>query len=166
MDCVKRHRLRAPLILIITGLLAACGSPRITPQPPMVESATSVSSYSSQVVEVARTMLGKPYRYGGRSPNTGFDCSGLVYFAHQRVGKSLPRTSYGQFKATQPLKRHQLRPGDLVFFRIKRSRISHVGIYLGTDRFIHAPSSGKRVRIASLDNPYWKKRFVRGGRVF
>lgn len=162
--------------LLITCLIAqlqACGSPRILPS----ESTTAYPAHDTsqgtqsagkpaQVISVAKSMLGKPYHYGGLSPSTGFDCSGLVYFAHRRVGRTLPRTSYGQFKATKPVHRNGLKPGDLVFFRIKRNRISHVGIYLGDQRFIHAPSSGKSVNVASLDNPYWRKRFVRGGRVF
>lgn len=111
-------------------------------------------------------MIGVRYRYGGRHPETGFDCSGLVYYSHLRAGKRVPRTSQAQYRASTPVSRQGLREGDLVFFRIKRSRISHVGIYLGDGRFVHAPSTGKKVTVTSLDDPYWRKRFVRGGRVY
>lgn len=121
---------------------------------------------ASQVVDIAQDLVGTPYKYGGLTPKTGFDCSGLVYYTHRRLGYTLPRTSYAQYRATTPIKRAQLAPGDLVFFRIRRNKISHVGIYLGDDRFVHAPSSGKSVTINSLDEPYWDRRFIRGGRVF
>jgi len=78
----------------------------------------------------------------------------------------LPRTSQAQYQSTQPVDRDNLIPGDLVFFRLRPRKISHVGIYLGDDHFVHAPSSGKTVRINSLDDPYWDEHFIRGGRVF
>jgi cell wall-associated NlpC family hydrolase len=118
----------------------------------------------SEVVSIARDLVGTPYHYGGRSPQTGFDCSGLVYYAHLQAGLRLPRTSYGQFKVTEPIALRHLQPGDLVFFRLSRYKISHVGIYIGHHHFIHAPSSGKDVTIDDLNDPYWRKRFVRGGR--
>ena len=119
----------------------------------------------SHIVKVARQQLGTRYQFGGNSPDEGFDCSGLVYYSYLQAGISLPRTTLGQLKRTQPIARRNLRQGDLIFFRIYRSRVSHVGIYLGNNRFIHAPSSGKTVTIASLLAPYWQKRFVRAGRI-
>ncbi|MGD8785331.1 MAG: C40 family peptidase [Thioalkalispiraceae bacterium] len=119
---------------------------------------------AESVVRVAESMLGRPYKYGGVSPSSGFDCSGLVYYSHRRHGISLPRTSYAQYKASHPIPRNNLRRGDLLFFRIS-GKISHVGIYLGKNRFIHAPSSGKRVSIARLNSRYWSRRFIRGGRI-
>ena len=109
-------------------------------------------------------MLGKPYRFGGASPR-GFDCSGLVYYSYNRAGYSVPRTSQLQYQQSLPVKLSHLQEGDLLFFRIE-GKVSHVGVYLGENRFIHAPSSGKRVSIASLDNPYWKDRFTKAGRFF
>jgi len=120
---------------------------------------------SEQVIKIAKSMLGQPYRYGGHSPKTGFDCSGLVYFSYLQVGITLPRTSRGQYSASEPVSKSSIKRGDLLFFRINRRKISHVGIYLGKNRFIHAPSSGKKVSIAKLDSPYWRKRFARGGRI-
>ncbi len=119
----------------------------------------------STVIKTARAQLGTSYKFGGDSPREGFDCSGLVYYSYLKAGAALPRTAFGQFKYTRPVSRRNLKRGDLVFFRIYRNRISHVGIYLGNNRFIHAPSTGKAVAIASLDNPYWLKRYIRAGRI-
>ncbi|MDH5409558.1 MAG: C40 family peptidase, partial [Gammaproteobacteria bacterium] len=125
----------------------------------------SAAANPDQVISSAKEMLGVRYRYGGQNPVSGFDCSGLVLFSYNRAGVNLPRTTIGQFKYSRPIKKSQMRAGDLLFFRISRSRISHVGIYLGDNEFIHAPSSGKKVSIGRLDSPYWSKRFVRAGRV-
>lgn len=113
---------------------------------------------------IASKMLGTPYRYGGASPS-GFDCSGLVYYAYHKAGYRVPRTSQLQYQDSLPVKSAQAREGDLLFFRIE-GKVSHVGVYLGNRQFIHAPSSGKRVSIASLDNPYWKQRLTKTGRFF
>ena len=112
-------------------------------------------------------MLGVPYRYGGSSPSRGFDCSGLVQYAHNQAGIEVPRTTGEQYRAALPITRQALRPGDLVFFRTHKHRyVSHVGIYLGKGKFIHAPSSGKHVSIASLKDDYWRQRYTSGGRMF
>lgn len=150
------------LVLVFTGLSAGCSAPtqpRYYAEPGRQNTATP-----SQVVSLALRMLGRPYHYGGDAPSEGFDCSGLVFYTYHRVGLKLPRTSYGQFKASQPVAMRHLRPGDLVFFRFQRGRISHVGIYIGDHRFVHAPSDGKAVSIDDLDDPYWRYHFVRGGR--
>lgn len=118
----------------------------------------------AQVIDVARAELGTPYRYGGASPQRGFDCSGLVYYSFRHAGYSVPRTVLGQYRASEPVLGRDLRPGDLVFFRTLRKRVSHVGIYLGDGRFLHAPSSGSKVRIGTLDSDYWRAKFIRGGR--
>ena len=156
--------IRLPIYLFSTLFLLAlygCGRPVIKPvQTPAYTGATS-----EQVIKIARSMLGTPYRYGGRSPKTGFDCSGLVYFSFLQIGITLPRTSQGQFSSSTPIAKTAIQRGDLLFFRINRRKISHVGIYLGNNRFVHSPSPGKKVSIAKLDSPYWRKRFARGGRI-
>ena len=101
-------------------------------------------------------MVGKPYRYGGTSP-AGFDCSGLVQFSYKQAGLALPRETADQRRASQRVKLAELKRGDLLFFDERGRKASHVGIYVGERRFVHAPSSGKSVRNDSLDNPYWKK---------
>ncbi|MBI3560425.1 MAG: C40 family peptidase [Gammaproteobacteria bacterium] len=120
---------------------------------------------STHLLMVAKSLLGLPYRYGGMSPSKGFDCSGFTYYTHRQIGIELPRTSWAQYRHTQPVSRQQLRPGDLVFFQTRRGRINHVGIYLGSDRFIHAPGRGKVVSVATLHDRYWRPRFARGGRI-
>ncbi|VAW91532.1 hypothetical protein MNBD_GAMMA23-1038 [hydrothermal vent metagenome] len=122
-------------------------------------------SQHKKILKIAKTQLGKPYRYGGRSPKTGFDCSGLVQYSYKMAGISVPRTTRQLYNAARPIRRQHLKAGDLVFFRIDRGKISHVGLYIGNNKFIHAPSSGKRVNIANMNNRYWRKHFSRGGRL-
>jgi len=141
-------------VLLLTG----CGAPLHRSADPGVE--------RDKVVDIARSMLGTPYRYGGDSPQRGFDCSGLVQYAYQQAGLNLPRTTRQQYRHVQAIPSRFLRPGDLVFFSNKYNRfVSHVGIYLGNNRFIHAPSSGKEVSIASLKDPYWRRHFAAAGRL-
>lgn len=113
---------------------------------------------ANKAVEYALKMQGKPYRYGGSTPR-GFDCSGLVYYSYQQAGMQVPRSTRGQRKNSTPIPRNQIRRGDLLFFDQEGRRYSHVALYIGNNRFIHAPSTGKRVSIATLQNPYWRKHF-------
>ncbi len=108
----------------------------------------------------ARHAVGVPYHYGGASPKTGFDCSGLVAHVYERAwGLALPRSTEGQRHAGHAVKRSHLLPGDLVFYNTRHRPFSHVGIYLGNGDFVHAPRPGQRVRIEHIDNPYWRARF-------
>ena len=104
-------------------------------------------------------MQGKPYRMGGNTPQ-GFDCSGLVHFSYARVSMNLPRSTEGQWTSSRAVPRKEIRPGDLLFFHQEGKRNSHVAIYVGNDRFVHAPSSGKKVSTASLSDPYWRQHFA------
>lgn len=105
-------------------------------------------------------MLGINYRYGGTTPENGLDCSGLVrYVFMESWGASLPRTSEEISRVGQHVDSHELQPGDLVFYNTLKRGFSHVGIYLGDNKFIHSPSAGGQVRIESMDIGYWKKRF-------
>lgn len=104
-------------------------------------------------------MVGKPYRYGGDTPQ-GFDCSGLVHYSFKRAGLEVPRSTETQRKRSYRVSRTGLAHGDLVFFDQLGKSSSHVGIYLGNNRFAHAPSSGKQVRVDSLADPYWQKHLV------
>jgi cell wall-associated NlpC family hydrolase len=113
-----------------------------------------------RIVRTAQRYLGVKYKSGGTSPR-GFDCSGYVMYVYEKNGIQLPRSVKSQYKAGKKIGPRQIKPGDLVFFKtLKRKRYSHVGIYVGDNRFIHAPRTGKRVSYAELDNPYWKKRFI------
>jgi cell wall-associated NlpC family hydrolase len=121
---------------------------------------------AAQASKVAASMVGKPYRYGGHHPNQGFDCSGLVYFSFRHAGLDVPRSTTEQRRLAHRVSVSGLARGDLLFFDQEGKRSSHVGIYLGGDRFVHAPSSGKRVRVDSLSDPYWQKHFVDARRFF
>jgi cell wall-associated NlpC family hydrolase len=148
------------LIASLALLLGACASA----PPDQARDGQAADTQRAAVVDEAARQIGTPYRYGGSSPD-GFDCSGLVQFAHRRAGIAVPRTTGAQWQAALPLQRGHLLPGDVLFFDIGTGKSRHVGIYEGRGRFIHAPSSGKRVSRASLDNPYWKSRWV-GSRTF
>lgn len=110
------------------------------------------------IVDIAKQYLGIPYKFGGQSPKTGFDCSGFTGYVYRKAGYSLPRGADDQFASLTPVRKPQ--PGDLVFFRINGQRVSHVGIYAGNYRFIHAPRTGKNVGYADMRISYWKKRYA------
>lgn len=115
---------------------------------------------ASELAMEAIGLLGVHYRYGGMSPENGLDCSGLVQYVFQRAwGKKLPRTAEEISRVGERVDRSDLQPGDLVFYNTLKRGFSHVGIYLGDNKFIHAPSSGGEVRIESMDLAYWKRRF-------
>ncbi|MEO6677505.1 MAG: C40 family peptidase [Pseudomonas sp.] len=128
--------------------------------PPMA------TKQSSNVLSRAVNVLGTPYRWGGSSPSKGFDCSGLVKYAFNDATFDLPRTSNAMASGHgQKVERADLKPGDLIFFNIKSRRVNHVAIYLGNDRFIHAPRRGKSVTIDTLKKPYWESHYVVAKRV-
>lgn len=112
----------------------------------------------------ALAMVGKPYRYGGNTPK-GFDCSGLVQYSYARVGVKLPHGTRHLLQATQPVSRKNLKRGDLVFFTQEGKRSSHVALYLGGNRFVHAPSSGKKVHVAGFNDAYWQRHFTEARRI-
>lgn len=113
------------------------------------------------LVKTAKDFIGVPYLWGGVSVDTGFDCSGLAMTVYQLNGLDMPRHSATQFDAGDTVERNELRQGDLVFFATRgRGKVSHVGIYIGEGKFIHAPKRGKKICIDSLSNEYFDKRFV------
>jgi cell wall-associated NlpC family hydrolase len=115
---------------------------------------------AQDLVVYALGLVGVEYRYGGEEPGSGLDCSGLVRHVFQQVaGVTLPRTSHEMSRVGERVGRDDLRAGDLVFFNTRRSAFSHVGIYLGDGRFVHAPRTGRDVEVAQFDNRYWQKRF-------
>jgi cell wall-associated NlpC family hydrolase len=124
---------------------------------------SSLQSYSNaaeQLVDEALSYLGIRYRFGGTAPETGLDCSGLVLNVFRNaVGLDLPRTASEMARLGDKIARPELQPGDLVFFNTMRRTFSHVGIYLGDGKFVHAPSSGGKVRIESITTRYWAQRF-------
>ena len=121
----------------------------------------NVLARTQDLVLNAMGMMGIPYVWGGSTPESGFDCSGFVqYVVKQALGIVLPRSSFDQVKAGQAVDRGELQPGDLVFFNTMRAPHSHVGIYVGESRFIHAPSRGKTVEIVDFNNSYWQQRYT------
>jgi cell wall-associated NlpC family hydrolase len=126
----------------------------------------SVSNKASELVVNAMGFLGVPYKRGGNTAETGFDCSGFVRAIYeQSVGLLLPRRAEQQAAATQRIDKNDLQPGDLVFFNTMRRAFSHVGIYVGDGKFIHSPKPGAEVRVESLSVSYWQRRFDGARRV-
>lgn len=119
------------------------------------------------LVRTAKRYIGKPYRWGGESARTGFDCSGLTMTVYRLNGLDLPRNSRAQFDAGIPISRKALKKGDLVFFYTgRKGRVSHVGIYAGSGKFIHAPRRGKSIRVSAMSADYYRKRYMGARRYF
>ena len=153
--------------MMATALLAAgcAGTPTVPASAPAAaESVPATSDVRGPIAELALSMVGVPYRYGGADPREGFDCSGLVFYSYTSNGHAVPRTSREQFDAAQKISLAEATEGDLVFFQ-DQEKLSHVGIYLGDGRFVHAPSSGGTVSVASIDAPYYQRHFVTVGRL-
>lgn len=119
-----------------------------------------------EIVRTAKGFMGLPYQWGGDTPEKGFDCSGLIMASYQMNGLNIPRSSPEQFQKGRPVSRKELEKGDLVFFSTKRGRkVSHVGLYVGNNTFIHAPGTGKSIRVDSLSNPYYRRHYA-GSRTY
>ncbi len=149
----------------VFGLFAsACQADSAEQQPGFLSQAGSAmaqaGSAMQDVLMSALALSGTPYKFGGNSPDTGFDCSGFVrYVFSQAANLTLPHGARAISQLGKSIPVDQLQPGDLVFFNTLKQAFSHVGIYLGNGRFIHAPSSGGGVHIVSMDDAYWAKRF-------
>ena len=156
--------LRLVALASVTLVAVACAPFQPQTVPPL--QGRGVPDAGTRAVGTAMAQVGAPYRYGGSSPAQGFDCSGLVSYVFGQQGIAVPRTAAQQFAAAKPIREQDLRPGDLVFFRLAgpRAEVSHVGIYSGQGRFVHAPQSGKRVGEASLDDEYYRERLAGFGR--
>lgn len=151
--------------MMATALLAAgCAGTTAMPEPESITAVPSRSIARGPIAQLALSMVGVRYRYGGSDPTAGFDCSGLVYYTYTSNGHPVPRTSREQFNVAREIPFAQAVEGDLVFFRDQET-LSHVGIYLGDGRFVHAPSSGGTVSVASIDTPYYQRHLVAVGRL-
>ena len=150
--------------------------PAPSPKVEFFESASSQSSSkrtaalsrreADELIGNAMGLLGVSYRFGGTSVSSGFDCSGFMQHIFRKTMQiNLPRTSAEQAKMGVAVSRSELQPGDMVFFSTSRGRISHVGLYIGNNRFIHAPRTGKSIEITSLGNKYWNSKYVTARRV-
>jgi cell wall-associated NlpC family hydrolase len=139
---------------------------RVTVTDRMASGASQVAQRASDLVVTAMGFLGVPYRRGGNSVESGFDCSGFVKaMFEQTVGLILPRRADEQAAATQRIDKRELQPGDLVFFNTMRRAFSHVGIYIGDNKFIHSPRPGAQVRVEDMGISYWTTRFDGARRV-
>jgi cell wall-associated NlpC family hydrolase len=164
------------IAILVVALLGACSSvppaPPTDAQPPAAPERSErleqpVPRYfqleqrhdSRELVMFALGLLGTGYRFGGRNPDAGLDCSGMVsYIVEQVSGQRLPHNAARIAEVTRPIELSGLQPGDLVFFNTRNRRHSHMGIYVGDGKFVHAPSSRGRVRVERLDNPYFAPR--------
>ncbi len=166
-------RLNTLYLMIITSAVSGCAmissgpAPVHAPAPapmakplPSTDNTPQAPSRHAEALLQALLALGVDYQYGGQSPTTGFDCSGLVAHVFQQAyGLRLPRNTRGQSRAGMAVGSEELRAGDLVFFNTLNRPYSHVGIYLGDGRFVHAPRSGAQVRVERLEMAYWARRF-------
>jgi cell wall-associated NlpC family hydrolase len=162
--------MRIATLSILTLLLAGCAAtaPRQGP-PEVARTRETIAPGDSRVLgervaQRAMEMLGAPYRYAGSTPDEGFDCSGLVHYAFARNGMSVPRTSQEQFRAARRISLQEARQGDVLFFE-DQEKLSHVGIYIGDGRFVHAPASGRTVTVADLSDHYYQMHLVGVGRL-
>lgn len=150
-------------------VLQGCSSAPERPAPPLTSAilppSSSLLSVGNEIALRAISLLGRPYQWGGNGP-AAFDCSGLVRYVHDQIGIAVPRTAAEQYSAARPVSVAGLAPGDLLFFRIKGAQVSHVAIYTGEGRFIHAPQTGRPVELRALDDDYYRPRLAGAGRLF
>lgn len=179
MKTIKIHRVFLnPIIkntislIAIVIFLSACSSTsknhRTSQQSALISNSSlnRLNPHRQEVINIAKSTLGVPYKWGGNSPQQGFDCSGLMKYVHKNaLGMTIPRTTAQQRDGSRTINYSQLKPGDMLFFKTSATT-NHVGVYIGNRKFIHAPASGKRVTIATMDSPYWHKRFVKFGTYF
>lgn len=160
-------------LCIFIFTLQGCGA--IPPQPPMAPSPTRAKAVAPRAASPERAeallqallALGIDYRPGGQSPASGFDCSGLVaHVFREAFGIDLPHNTRAQSERGQAVSLAEAQAGDLLFYNTQNSPSSHVGIYLGDGRFVHAPKAGARVRVEQLESPYWRNRFNGVRRVY
>lgn len=163
--------LLAILFISLIQFLGACSqkfrsnSQSITPQAQKTHPDATISQDPARnlISTIAHSTIGTPYKWGGNSPQQGFDCSGLMSYVHKHaLGIKIPRTAAQQRDTSRTINYAQLQPGDMLFFKTGK-RSNHVGIYVGNRQFVHAASGSKRVKIASMDSSYWHKRFVKFG---
>jgi cell wall-associated NlpC family hydrolase len=170
MSGKRRYLRRVIVALFAAGAVASAGSLRAQESTPrgfvdtaggVVKDAASSAWHTAQSLSTyALGLLGVNYKFGGNTPESGLDCSGLVRYVFQQVtGVDLPRTAKAMSGVGTSVPVADLKPGDLVFFNTRRFAFSHVGIYLGDNQFIHAPRTGREVEVTTLDKRYWQTRF-------
>lgn len=173
MDIKNGHKLW--IIIVSTSiagtLLATTGRPwseeKAAPPPPAPAKKTQNQLFqTTELTEQAKRYLGIPYKFGGNTPKSGLDCSAFVRLVYKKArGTQLPRTSAEIGHVSKPIHINKMQPGDLVFYNTRNRKFSHVGIYMGNKKFIHAPSTGRKIRIESMMINYWMTRFDGARRV-
>lgn len=149
-----------PIILLALLPLSAMANDGNESTTPSATAESGMLGQAQEIVLRALSFIGVRYKYGGTTPDTGFDCSGLIrYVFNQATGKSLPGNAREISQVGASIDRTELQPGDLVFFNTLRRPFSHVGIYLGDSRFVHAPSRGGKVEIVDMSDRYWQTRY-------
>lgn len=144
----------------------ATSTPLVRAEKSLRDLGVKAKDTASEITSYALSLIGVDYKFGGNSPEQGLDCSGLIrYVFQQATGISLPRTAREQARVGESVAVDKLQPGDLVFFNTRRFQFSHVGLYIGDNRFIHAPSRGGSVEVVSLEKQYWQKAFNGARRV-
>jgi murein DD-endopeptidase len=165
---MQRFRLLAAVAAsALVAVLTACTAtpPRTTVPAASHEQFAEPDTLGNEIALRAIAQVGTRYRYGG-ADLAGFDCSGLVYFIHRELGMTVPRTAADQYAASKPVNVHSLTPGDLLFFRTTRAqRITHVAIYAGGGRFVHAPQTGRTIELRDISDEYYGPRLVGAGRL-
>jgi cell wall-associated NlpC family hydrolase len=157
--------MRAKKYILIFWLALSCGFAHADEDvgeqgPSMTQITTQWTNTAQEILLNALSLTGVKYKYGGKSPETGLDCSGFVRYVFQQAANlTLPHGARAISQLGQAIPMEQLQPGDLVFFNTLKNAFSHVGIYIGEGRFIHAPSSGGRVHVANMNDAYWSSHF-------
>ena len=156
------------VLLLLSGAPASAADEVSSAAAAGTQAAESTGYFerARELVINALALIGIGYKFGGRSPDDGFDCSGLVaHVFREAVGLILPRDSQAMSKVGNKIDKTELQPGDLVFFNTRRQPFSHVGIYIGEQRFVHAPSRGRDVEVVNMSDRYWQQRYNGARRV-
>jgi len=165
LDLLSPKQLHALAACCIAVLLTACSSapmraPEVSKPTPTDIRSEAATEHGSEIAIYALDMIGTGYRFGGKNPDAGFDCSGMVsYIFNRAAGVKLSGSAADMARQGRQIDKSNLRPGDLVFFNTLNRPFSHVGIYIGDGRFVHAPSGNGKVHISRMDNPYFAPRF-------
>jgi cell wall-associated NlpC family hydrolase len=158
---LRRLLLALALAAVVAGVVAGGASARLDGPFRIEPRPTPRPTLGQRAARLALEAVGTPYVWGGASPASGFDCSGLVSWAYQRLGVELPHSSYALFDRGRRVARSRMKPGDLVFF----TGLGHVGMYLGQGRMVHAPQSGRNVEVVPLRGPYYGTRLIGARRI-
>jgi cell wall-associated NlpC family hydrolase len=158
---LRRLLLAFALAALVAGVGAGGAGARVDGPFPVEPAPPPKPTLGQRAARVALRAVGVPYAWGGSSPASGFDCSGLVRWAYRRLGVDLPHSSYALYDRGRRIARSRMKPGDLVFF----SGLGHVGVYLGRGRMVHAPHSGRTVEVVPLRGPYYGSRLIGARRI-